>query len=360
MSGSSGGSSTSDNGGGIIYLMAGNHYIGTYAFPDPRQKHRWLTVKPAPGVDPEDCPVFGHANYASSGSGLRANRVKFENLRIKCPVALLADGSKLTSWPFKTPTTVSNPFGSGSSIPHMWFKDCVWDYGSAGNSWWEQSFDPSDCEIQYRTGCVALNVRLPYSANKRCKLILACTFFNCTEACSGAGVVANSSFSLIQLPQAIPGGTPVENYPHSDVYQIYTQSGSQRAENRAIVGNNATFNIDGQGFFVNPDTGSPRCREVLFRNNTVRRKSGTTWNVAVAGALADGIWWVDNHFEGNRSVSTSATAVMYRNMKEAADDTQFWAFPSGSGTSDQTVWAGAGSPPFPWTASGGSGVRYEN
>jgi hypothetical protein len=207
---------------------------------------------------------------------------------------------------------------------------------------------------------VIQNVRLPYSANKRCKLVLGCTFFNATEACSGAGVLANSTFAVIQLCQNIPPDTPTQNYPHMDMYQIYTQSGSQRPENRAIVGNSATFNIDGQGVFINPDTGALRAREIVVKDNTIRRKSGTSWYIAVTGPLCDGVWWVNNDLEGNRNVSASATAVMYRDMKEASDGSQFWAYNTVGLVSDQISWAAAGSPAFPWTASANSGVRYED
>ena len=64
--------------GGIINLMTGGHTYGQFtnqlAFTT---NNTWLTIRPAPGVASEDCPIV------RSALGLRTKLVKFENITVK-------------------------------------------------------------------------------------------------------------------------------------------------------------------------------------------------------------------------------------------------------------------------------------
>lgn len=360
MSGSSGGSSTSDNGGGTIYLMAGDHYIGTYAFPDPRQKYRWLRVTPAPGVTKEQCPVYAHQNYLSSGSGLRANHCKWDGILFKCPVTLADSGHALAGTPLKIPITVSNPFGSGNSKPHMWFHNCTIDWGVNGNSWWEGGSKITDCEITYWTNCVVKNHRNANGGHRIMKLVLNCYYEHTTEAVSGAGCLLGCEFVDIVMPDDIPPETPSEQYPHADIMQVYyTSASARRAENRVFAENEGIVDLDAQGFFINPDTGSTRAREMVLRDNHLKRKTGTNWVMMVFGPLTDAMWSVNNLIEGNQTCSASATVTLSKGDDSTEAGAQLWWYPTGSATADSVPYAAAGSPAFPWT-SPNSGLRYES
>lgn len=360
MSGSAGGGSASDNGGGTIYLLpyAPGHSIGTYAFPDPRQKYRWLTVTPAPGVSAEDCPVLGHTNYASNGSGLRARLIRYKNCRIKCPATLADAANDLKNAPFPAISFVSNPFGSGNSLQHTWVDGCTIDYGSLGNSWWEHAFGVVGSPIQYWTDCVVRNVKTPSSGHQSQRLIRNCTFQNVCEAASGSGCVAGCTFEDVQICGYIPIDTAPGDYPHSDIWQTYTlASTSKRPENRAFVECTCLGN-DSQGPFINPDTGALRGKSFLIRDCEITRATGTPWREITIGPLLDGVL-VKNVRVENAGVSPGATDVAFQHVRDHATDAQMWAaLTLAPNTSDSVSWAAEGSPAFLWQASSNTKTFY--
>jgi len=195
--------------GGIIYLLAGSHSIPGSAFGNENTTvHRWLTIRPAPGLTKADVTITG-----TTGSGLNSKLVKFEDV------------------------TITGGINSGGPlVDYVWFDSCVFngpgqDVGEIGRGGWSAQYATNSTWQHVSTAADSFN------------LLRDVTVQNYGgDAFSNSGIVINS-VARLQDPL-----TQLGNF-HPDIYQIV---GHPR--NNIVYGVTATEGLAStQGFaFNNP------------------------------------------------------------------------------------------------------------
>lgn len=190
--------------GGIVYLKAGSHVLGTYSFGLlTTTTNRWLVIMPAPGLTKADVTITGSAD----SDGLRTKLVKLHDVTI-------------------TGGILSHAGTSGS----VWFSECkfVGAGRTVDSSWlgaWAASYY-TDCEV----------------SDSRDAILGAVVARNCSvhdigsDAYSGCALVANCTVSNINA-----AGTDF----HPDVFQMYPAG-----DNQIVYGLTATTGIGAQGVFA--------------------------------------------------------------------------------------------------------------
>ncbi len=204
--------STSDNAdGGMIYLLPGEHRLGTYDFSlRTITESRWLTIQRAPGVSREEVTIVGR-----SGDALRTRLVKLESLNV------------IPENEFSQSVLKSN----GPLEDYYWVNNCMFvGPGRSVDSTWT-----SGLTDVYVTNCSITQSRdgIPGAINRNVQV-----FDIGSDAFTGTELVVNSSADGLNA-----GGTTF----HADVLQFH--SGGAALENRIAYGVTARSG-GGQGFFA--------------------------------------------------------------------------------------------------------------
>ena len=219
--------------GGIINLMAGGHTYGKHNSSDAIlttvTNKTWLTIRPAPGVSSEDCPIV----TTSGQGGLRTKLVKLDNITVK------------------PNSTVAPVLGNYSSSVHCewWADNCNFvGQGITVNGQFSALWTRT-----YFTNCIAGNCR---DALKGGMLVRNCHVGEISsDAFTGSTCVVNSSLLVTTDLD--------ESEFHPDFFQFYSQG--ELFENTILYGLHLLLLSGTQGFFAG-DIGHPGVKDFAMVN----------------------------------------------------------------------------------------------
>lgn len=192
--------------GGTIYLLAGEHTYGTYAFANKTTTaDRWLTIRPAPGLTRSDVSL-----NASTTSGLRTRLVRVYDLTIKT--------SLLTSTPDED---------------HLWIDSCeMIGQGPTTTMYfapssWTSTFVTNSTVRDNDNGVIGSRLQRHVSARNL-----------------GSDAFSNSEMVIGSI---VDGIDKQATDFHPDVYQF---SGTGRSRENVIVYGMKAINVSAQGIFA--------------------------------------------------------------------------------------------------------------
>lgn len=255
--------------GGTIYLMPGEHVLGTYSYSLlTKTEHRWLTVTRDPTAAADDVIITKGAT-----AGLRTRLVRVHNLRI------VAQDSPTV---FRTPTPLED---------YIWIDSCdLTGVSPHIGGFWVNGF----------TGQFVTDTNVKSCANGFTARLQRNVHINNlgSDAFSNSGCVINSSVANIN---AGPTGF------HPDVFQIYGHPG-----NIIVYGLTAVEGIYSQGLFAGKNV---PVNDVAFINCEVDNRvpgnvgvafqfAGPTTHMYIRGTTIRGsaLWRTDMGFSATNVV----------------------------------------------------------
>lgn len=255
--------------GEVLELDAGEHNLKTRQLPE----RGWLTIRPKPGVDREDCVIVGESR------DWRGGRVKLENLTVNLPrkgAGFMGRDNRV----------------DGSQIGnHVWYDRCRiegYPLGDKPNdvSWWIAHF----WETQTYTDCIINNInKVFFSIARNRNLVRNCVIENAYEDVFNTNglIVSNTVKRIDRQPRIdLQGLDSRDKRPHPDLSQLGSLIDT-------VMQDNVAWDyIEAQGIFVQ----GGRIEDVALVRN--RFKTRDPWrvfhpqvpidNLLIEGGVMDG------------------------------------------------------------------------